>query len=134
VSRDLADLTDLHLLILGALWAQGTATIAEIHAAIRHRTDAAPKTIATLLARLEQRGIVTHHITGREGVYRALVGRRAVIVARMGGMLGSLFAAEEGAVGAASVGAAAVGAEVRDGDAERLRALLRRAERAVDER
>jgi BlaI family transcriptional regulator, penicillinase repressor len=126
VPRDLADLTDLHLLILGALWTSREATIAEIHAAIRHRTDAAPKTIATLLGRLEQRGIVTHRIVGREGVYQALVGKRDVLVARMGGMLGSLFAAEERAVGAA-----AVGDEVRDGDAERLRALLRRAEQTV---
>jgi predicted transcriptional regulator len=131
VSRDLADLTDLHVLILGALWAQGTATIAEVHAAIRHRTDATTKTIATLLGRLEQRGLETHQIVGREGVYRALIGRREVLVARMGGMLASFFGAEDAAVGG---GARVVGDEVREGDAARLRDLLRRAEQAVEER
>jgi predicted transcriptional regulator len=129
VSRDLADLTDLHLLILGALWTQESATIAEVHSAIQHRSDATTKTIATLLGRLEQRGLVTHQIVGREGVYRALVGRREVLVARMGGMLSSFFGAEDPEVGAGILGHAA-----RDGDADRLRELLRRAERTVDDR
>ena len=127
---ELAELTDLHLLILGALWTAGEATIAEIHAAIRHRSDASSKTIATLLSRLEQRGFVVHHMVGREGVYRALVDRREALVARVGGLLGSFFAAEEDGVGAAAVHAG----EVQQGDAERLRELLRRAERDLEER
>lgn len=128
--RDLADLTDLQLLILGALWTSGEGTIADIRAGVRHRSDASTKTIATLLARLEQRGLVTHQLVGREGVYRALVGRREVLLARMGGMLGSFFGAEDAMAGA---GAAAVTAdEVHQGDAERLRTLLRRAERDID--
>jgi BlaI family transcriptional regulator, penicillinase repressor len=128
---ELAELTDLHLLILGALWTSGEATIAEIHSAIRHRSDASPKTIATLLSRLEQRGFVVHHMVGREGVYRALVDRREVLVARVSGLLGSFFAAEEDGV----VGAAAVRAdEVEPGDAERLRVLLKRAEQDLDAR
>jgi predicted transcriptional regulator len=127
---ELAELTDLHLSILGALWTAGEATIAEIHAAIRHRSDATPKTIATLLSRLEQRGFVVHHMVGREGVYRALVDRRDVLVARVGGLLGSFFAAEEDGVGAAAIRAD----EVQPGDTERLRELLRRAERDLDVR
>ena len=126
-ARDLGELTDLHLLILGALWTREQATIAEIHAAIRHETDAAPKTIATLLGRLEQRGLVSHRIAGREGVYRARVTRREVLVARIGTMLASLFAAED------ATAAAVRPQDVRTGDAERLRALLRRAERDLDD-
>jgi predicted transcriptional regulator len=124
--RELAELTDLHLLILGALWAGGESSIAAVHAAVRHRADVAPKTIATLLGRLEQRGLVARRLVGREGVYRALVRRRDVVMSRVGGMLASLFAAEEGA------GAAALGDGARPGDAERLRELLRRAERDLD--
>jgi predicted transcriptional regulator len=127
---DLSELTDLHLLILGALCAGGEMTIAQVHAAVRHRGTAAAKTIATLLLRLEQRGLVTHRLEAREGVYRALVTRRELLVARVSGMLGSLFAAEEGA----AEGPAAVAPdEVQDGDAQRLRELLRRAERDLDE-
>ena len=127
--RELAELTDLHLLILGALWTGGESSIAAVHAAVRHRADVTPKTIATLLGRLEQRGLVTHRIVGREGVYRALVRRRDVLVARMGGMLGALFAAED----APASGAAALARrDARAGDAARLRELLRRAERDID--
>jgi BlaI family penicillinase repressor len=129
-ARELADLTDLQLLILGALWAAGPSTIADVHAAVRHRADIAPKTIATLLGRLEQRGLVTHDRRGRQSVYRALVERRDVLVARVEGVLASLFAAADGAAGAGALARA----DTRRGDAERLRALLRRAERDLDER
>lgn len=126
--RELTELTDLHLLILGALWTRQEATIAEIHAAIRHRSDAAPKTIATLLGRLQQRALVSRRTAGRQGVYRALVGRREALVARMGVMLTSFFAAEEKAIGVAAVQQQ----DVQDGDAEHLLALLRRAERDIE--
>lgn len=130
--RELTELTDLHLAILGALWTAGESTIAEIHAAIRHRSDASVKTIATLLSRLEQRGFVVHRMAGREGVYRALVDRRETLVARVSGLLGSFFASEERP---AALGAAAVSAdEVEQGDAERLLALLKRAERDIEGR
>ncbi len=46
--RDTSDLTDLHLLILGALWAAGESTIAQIHASIGERHDVSGKTIGTL--------------------------------------------------------------------------------------
>ena len=131
MTADLSELTDLHLLILGALCAGGDMTIAQVHAAVRHRSSATGKTIATLLLRLEQRGLVTHYLAGREGVYRALVTRRELVVARVTSMLGSLFAGEEGA--GAFVGVPAVaGDELAGGDAERLRDLLRRAERDLD--
>jgi BlaI family penicillinase repressor len=121
---DLTDLTDHHLLILGALWTLGKGTIAEIHAAIRAESDITTKTIGTLLGRLEKRGVVSRETAGREGVYRANVTRRAVLVSRIGGALSAVFAAEE------EVGSAAVSRKhVRAGDDEKLRALLKRAER-----
>ena len=121
---DLTDLTDHHLLILGALWTLGKGTIAEIHAAIRADHDITTKTIGTLLGRLEKRGVVSRETAGREGVYRPNVTRRAVLVSRIGGALSAVFAAEE------EVGSAAVSRKhVRAGDDEKLRALLKRAEK-----
>ena len=101
--RDLTDLTDLHLLILGVLWTAGEATIARIHATIGQRHDVSQKTIGTLLGRLEKRNLVSHSTVGREGVYRPLVTRRQVLVSRVGGALASVFAAEDDAVGSAAV-------------------------------
>ncbi len=122
---DLSDLTDLHLMILGALWTLGKGTIAEVHAAIGGDQEVTSKTIATLLGRLEKRGVVTRETVGREGVYRANVTRRAVLVARIGGALAAVFAAEESVAGAAAVSRT----HAREGDDEKLRALLRRAEK-----
>ena len=127
--RDLTDLTDLHLLILGALWTAGEATIARIHTTIGERHDVSQKTIGTLLGRLEKRNLVSHATVGREGVYRPLVTRREVLVSRVGGALASVFAAEDGAVGSAAVRKKHVRADDRD----KLLELLKRAERDVKE-
>jgi predicted transcriptional regulator len=127
MTRDLSDLTDLHLLILGALWAAGDATIAQIHASVGDKHEVSAKTIATLLGRLEKRGLVSHVTAGREGVYRAMVSRREVLMARVGGVLASVFAAEDDAIGAAAVRKK----HIRDGDREQLLELLKRAERDV---
>ena len=126
--RDLADLTDLHLLILSALWASGEATIAQIHASIGERHDVSQKTIATLIGRLEKRKLVSHVTVGREGVYRPLVSRREVLVSRVGGVLASVFAADD------AVGTAAVRRKhVRADDSDKLIELLKRAERDMKE-
>ncbi len=125
---DLAELTDLQLMILGVFWQRREATIGEVHEALRARTDVSRKTIATLLSRLERRGLVRHRMDGREGVYKAMVNRREVLASRMAGVLGALF--DLSPRGAAAAGARAIDAsEVKPGDVARLRALLRRAER-----
>ncbi len=120
---DLSDLTDLQLRILGALWTLGKGTIAGIHSAIGNEQEVTVKTIGTLLGRMEKRGLVAREMPGREGVYTPLVTRRAVIVARIGGALSAVFATE-------SSGTAAVSRkQLREGDDEKLRALLRLAEK-----
>jgi BlaI family transcriptional regulator, penicillinase repressor len=123
---DVSDLTDLHLLILGAIWARDECSIADVHEAIGSR-GVSTKTIATILSRLEKRKLVSHRMKGREGIYRALVTRKEVLVSRVGGVLESLFAAEEGVTGAAALNRK----DVRDGDSKRLVELLRKAEQDV---
>ena len=122
---DISDLTDLQLLILGALWTSGKATIAQVRDAVDIRAEVSTKTVATLLARLEKRGLIAHETIGREGVYRALVTRRQVLVSRVSGVLGSVFAAEDDAIGTAAVRKK----HTRPDDAATLIDLLHRAER-----
>ena len=124
---DLTDLTDLHLLILGALWARGKATIRQIHESIGERGDVTSKTIGILLNRLEKRGIVSREAAGREGLYSATVTRPAVLVARVGGALASVFAGEDEAIGTAAVRRR----HTRPDDRAELLELLRRAEKEV---
>ena len=119
------DLTDLQLAILGVLWERGECAIGAVHAALRGRTQVSRKTVATLLSRLEQRGLVRHWMVGKESVYEATVPRRTVVVKRMAALLGVLFDTSTGAAAPHAVDRS----DVRAGDVARLRTLLRKAER-----
>ena len=70
---DATQLTDLQIALLRVLWDRREATVAEIAEALRPARDLAPTTIATLLSRLEKRGVVSHTAQGRQYVYRARV-------------------------------------------------------------
>lgn len=71
-------LTELQLALSRVLWHRGEATIAEICDALRPERSLAPTTVATLLSRLERRGIVSHRVEARQFVYRATVTEDAV--------------------------------------------------------
>ncbi len=64
-------LSDLQLALLRILWDRGEATAAEVHEGLDRAL--APTTVATLLTRLEKRGLVDHALRGRAYVYRATV-------------------------------------------------------------
>lgn len=69
-------LSDLQLELLRVLWDRGEATAAEVHEHLDR--ELAPTTVATLLSRLEKRGLVTHESRGRTYVYRASVPEQEV--------------------------------------------------------
>ena len=66
-------LTDLQLAIMRILWDRAEATLVEVQTRLRPERDLAQTTIATLLSRLEKRGVVEHRLDGRQFVYRPLV-------------------------------------------------------------
>lgn len=67
-------LSDLQLALMRVLWDLGDATVAEVHAGLKgEAARLAPTTVATLLGRLEKRGLVSHVNRGRTYVYRAEV-------------------------------------------------------------
>jgi predicted transcriptional regulator len=68
----------LQLAIMSVLWNHGETTIADIHERLRRRRRVAQQTVATLLVRLEDRGLVSHKVEGRAHVYRAEVSADAV--------------------------------------------------------
>ena len=124
---DLRELTDLQLMLLGVLWDRGNATIGEIHERLPGDADVSRKTVATLLSRLEARGVVRHRVEGRENVYQAAVPRQRVLLSRVSSLLGALFHGDPRAAGVAALDAS----EVHAGDVDRVRALLRRLEQDV---
>lgn len=66
-------LGDLQLQIMQVLWARGEATVAETHAALPGGAELAYTTVATMLRKMEVRGLVQHRAEGRTFIYRAVV-------------------------------------------------------------
>jgi predicted transcriptional regulator len=84
--------TRLQLEILKLLWSSGGATVQDVQRSLRPRR--APSTVATMLTRLEQKGLVRHTRDGRQYVYRAAVAEsqiRRSMVSRLADLAGRLF-------------------------------------------
>ncbi len=67
------ELGDLQIAIMRVLWDRGEATAADVHAALHAERGLAPTTIATMLSKMEKKGVVAHTTRGRTFVYRASV-------------------------------------------------------------
>jgi predicted transcriptional regulator len=65
-------LGDLQLKIMKVLWERQEVTVAEVHGSLRSE-GLAYTTLATMLRKMEARGLVKHREDGRSFVYRAVV-------------------------------------------------------------
>lgn len=66
-------LGDLQLAILRVLWSAEEATVVEVHGKVGPERGSTQSTIATMLSKMEARGLVEHRKEGRQFVYRAAV-------------------------------------------------------------
>ncbi|HEX8831062.1 MAG TPA: BlaI/MecI/CopY family transcriptional regulator [Longimicrobium sp.] len=87
-------LTPAQLAIMNVLWDRGEATAAEVHEALRAERDVAATTVATMLTRLERKGVVAHRTEGRQFVYRACTAREDVRESVLGSFVEHLFAGD----------------------------------------
>lgn len=71
-------LGDLQLAIMRVLWGRREASAAEVHGALEAERGLAPTTIATMLTKMEKKGVVRHRTEGRRFVYRPAVSESAV--------------------------------------------------------
>ena len=115
-----AQLTDLQLAILRVLWSRGSATVAEITEALKSERGLAQQTIATVLSRLERRGIVKHQTRQRQYVYLPNVSEPDVRRSMLSELTDRLF---EGDV-AALVTHLLSAREISPGDLARVKALI----------
>ncbi len=118
------ELTELQITILRHLWERGEATVAGIWEALHADRGLAQTTVATLLSRLERRGVVARRTDQRQYVYRALVSEAEVRRSMVGELTERLF---EGDV-AALVNHLLTSRDIAPGDLARLRALIDDAE------
>lgn len=84
-------LGDLQLAILRVLWTQGEATVAEVHEALEAERGLAPTTIATMLTKMEKKGVVEHTTIGRRFIYRPTVSEGEVRRSAVASLASQMF-------------------------------------------
>ncbi|MGE5126038.1 MAG: BlaI/MecI/CopY family transcriptional regulator [Betaproteobacteria bacterium] len=84
-------LGDLQHAIMAILWARGEATTADVYEALRQDRGLALTTIATMLRKMEEKGVVAHRVEGRQFVYRPKVSEDQVRRSMVGELVGRLF-------------------------------------------
>ncbi len=82
-------LGDLQLRIMKVLWERGPAAAADVQAALG--PGLAYTTVATMLRKMEGRGLVRHHEEGRRFIYRAAVAPETVTRSMADDLLERLF-------------------------------------------
>ena len=91
-------LGDLQLAIMRVLWARGEATVAEVHAALEPERGLVFTTIATMLTKMEDKGVVAHRSEGRRFIYRPTVSESEVQRAMLADLTQRLFLGDVTAV------------------------------------
>jgi BlaI family penicillinase repressor len=84
-------LGDLQLAIMRVLWSRGEATVADVHEALEPERGLALTTIATMLAKMEKKGVVEHRAEGRRFIYRPTVSEGQVRRSMVAGLTTQLF-------------------------------------------
>lgn len=84
-------LGNLQLKIMQILWAQHPATVGDVHARLQEDTDLAYTTVATMLRKMESRGLVQHQTEGRTFFYSPAVEADAVTRGMADDLLERLF-------------------------------------------
>jgi BlaI family penicillinase repressor len=84
------NLGDLQLAILRTLWERDHASVADVHEAL-HDRGLALTTIATMLRKMEEKGLVSHKEQGRQFLYEAEVDPELVQRNLVGDLVTKLF-------------------------------------------
>lgn len=117
---DLGQLSGLQLEIMRAVWARGSASTAEVVETLSPTRPLAHTTIATLLSRLERRGLLRSQKAGKHLVYQATVAESEVRRSMVSDFLDRLFHGDAKALVAHLLSER----EVAEADLERARQLL----------
>jgi len=117
-------LGELQHAIMRVLWTNGEGTTAAVHDALYAERGLAPTTIATMLRKMEDKGVVAHRTEGRQFVYRPTVSESEVRSSMVGELLDRLFAGDP----AALVSHLVTEGGIDESELAELRALLERAD------
>jgi predicted transcriptional regulator len=118
-------LSELQIVLMRVLWRRGETSTADVAAELADERGLKHTTIATLLTRLEKRGVVAQRRDGRQLFYRALVEEAAVRRSMVADLIGALFAGDAQELVAHLVQES----EIAPGDLAKLRRRLAQGER-----
>lgn len=85
-------LSELQLSLMRVLWTRGEASTADVAEALRGERGLAHTTVATLLTRLEKRGLLSSRREGRSLLYTPVVTEAEVQRSMVGHLVDRLFA------------------------------------------
>jgi len=91
-------LGELQLSIMRVLWAAGEASVAQVHEALRDERERALTTIATMLSKMERKGVVRHRAEGRQFLYAPTVSEAEVRRTMVADLTERLFAGDAAAL------------------------------------
>lgn len=80
------------LAIMKLLWAGGEMTVAELQQALDSQSPLAYSTVATVVSRMEKKGLVTHRTEDRVYYYRAAVTEESAGQSMVGEFVDRIFA------------------------------------------
>jgi BlaI family transcriptional regulator, penicillinase repressor len=118
--NDTHQLTELQLAVMRVLWDRGEASVVDIWEALRPERGLAQTTVATLLSRLEKRGVVGHRRQARQFFYRATVSEPEVRRVMVRELTARLFDGDVTALVSHLLSAR----EVEPGDLAKVKALI----------
>ena len=118
-ARDIA-LSELQIAVMRVLWQRAEASVVDIASILGEERGLKYTTVATLLTRLEKRGVVAQRREGRQLVYHAQVSEPNVRRSMVADLIGSLFGGDPHALVAHLVKES----EIAPGDFERVRKRL----------
>lgn len=87
-------LSELQIALMRVLWRRGETSTADVAAQLADQRGMKHTTVATLLTRLEKRGVVAQRRDGRQLFYRALVDETDVRRSMVADLIGALFAGD----------------------------------------
>jgi BlaI family transcriptional regulator, penicillinase repressor len=116
-------LGDLQYAIMRVLWDEGEATVAHVQerlSSIGDERDRALTTIATMLTKMEKKGVVSHKLVGRQFVYRPMIDEKDVHRSMVADLTQRLFQGDFGAL----VSHLLTEQEIDKREIERLKSLI----------
>ncbi len=123
-------LGDLQYAIMRVLWDEGEATVSRVQERLSsgEERDRALTTVATMLTKMEKKGVVAHKNVGRQFVYRALIEEKSIHRSMVHELTQRLFRGDFSAL----VSHLLTEQEIDKEEVERLKSLI--AEKGVKEK